>query len=1568
MASAPNNTNSDVFGDQKKQKALSLFKKFAPWVGGGLGVILLVVLALAFLLPDRQVRLADIVIGDITITQEQIERNAEDFRHHLTLNPNIVLEQDVERQALEDLVLNASLKLYNSDTCHVEMTPQDIMRAFGRNLSESEADEQIDSMLGGPGYFLRVRMENIVLQDKMDTCIISQRDIIYIGAQVVTPYFMNQDEEGTLAAFDAVRQRLRDEFVPMLEQGLSASEIARHADIDFINDGVDNSEAWMLLEQEPAIVAGSVACLESEDGCLRDIPIDSLAANPGPTIRIWDKASELTEVGEFTDIFTSTAGMINIIRLESLSGGDYLSWEQFLDTMMNRYAYTRISVLLHSIGHTAYALVTDTASRVGLLSADVHASRQEHNLRRSPPGGGYTQAICDAHPLRLNFAARTASGLDLKGWSYAPQLSFGNCANASGTYSIGSDTYISIMHNCQGPKPGTGDFFPDTMISHPEGPYSNFPPALLHAAEPTATQAAIVHSIANAAVRTPGPLPWTPALNQQQNVSMIFIYPEVIDPVFQTRSAVTASCPGTNTQPSSPNVSGWNSSAQSSITIPNNVEGNVACSVGFHHDAQRIDDGTEPADIEWTVSATSSGSCSIIPATPASDTVTLVGGAEERTSTTTPVTVNIAAPSPGGTTSCTIRQTQTLNPTSFAEVTITRGADPPEIPGGDPGDPPTATPSAEVFSSHIRAQAIINGSVARQADVACHAGLAGQTTGSWLTGQLGCASTNTSAERAYARPGNTIAFGWTGQLVALHTRTTPSNRSNFPSFNITHTRCGATGESNLANNCVASNPPGTQLQLNTIHPGPSPDLRNAWTITNQNGQSGMEPTSPGQNVINSGTQNPRGSGHTVSNALLGRRDIQHTISVQDAVSKRFQNCSDGAGTNDFVGGPGVPGGSNIVCRQNQHQYNYTFRPRNNTPATATSPNSAATASCPIWTSGYCATPTLSNPSGWCSSCCQSTETRGCNYYGTQTPSNATICSSGNTSNTGTCTSSGTLSASYFENRYSWVKRSNPGPIQSTASFGIPYNYSLSGNLYLDAPAPIVLAGTPIEFNASVTIRPEVNGDVGGSAYATQTRPDSAWRIVSWYVNYNVPSFPFNNAPEQNNRWGSSANDHCQAVWGSYTPGNIFGCSLAAPGSEGTGPFNVSNSNTAVSQNNVPVVSFFPGVTPPLSDHPIGTKFCVAMSIRRFNVGNRSAGSGSLYGDQGWNDTNVDMAWHSTPTCVAIGEKPSTQVWAANFFSAGPVRAGIQVRNNPVSAWGSWVEYAALGQGGQGTISALGSGAAFAGGNPSIVTPAGSGFGVITNACRFSMQTLANTNCTVGTMAALGSANVGSSLAENISIRYSNRDMADLPEGWQGFSMSGDINLSSVVGATAASTIYIRGGNMNITTNSGWVIPQGRTIILDSTGIVTFRSDVVYHNGPHTSIHQIPQLLTFAHNINIIDTVSRVDSWLLAGLNRGPGMVPPSNSGTINTCSEHNGTPMNISMLSGDVCTGQLRLNGPHIANQVRLYRSHFDNSATNYPPSEIFNLRSDTYLWAAAQSQNYSQAFMTFSREVAPRF
>ena len=157
--------------------------------------------------------------------------------------------------------------------------------------------------------------------------------------------------------------------------------------------------------------------------------------------------------------------------------------------------------------------------------------------------------------------------------------------------------------------------------------------------------------------------------------------------------------------------------------------------------------------------------------------------------------------------------------------------------------------------------------------------------------------------------------------------------------------------------------------------------------------------------------------------------------------------------------------------------------------------------------------------------------------------------------------------------------------------------------------------------------------------------------------------------------------------------------------------------------------------------------------------------------------------------------------------------------------------------------------------------------------------------------------------------------------------------------------------------------------------------------------KLPQVLIFANNINIAENVTRVDAWLLAP------------DGTINTCAGHN-TDNLVAFDAkhkytnfGGNCDKTLVVNGPVYAHHMELLRTGGSNHGTGLSltpgiisdpryrslgstrnqsgtdalrgssaPAEIFNLRADTYIWAYNQAQRYSEAVVTYTRELAPRY
>jgi hypothetical protein len=509
-----------------------------------------------------------------------------------------------------------------------------------------------------------------------------------------------------------------------------------------------------------------------------------------------------------------------------------------------------------------------------------------------------------------------------------------------------------------------------------------------------------------------------------------------------------------------------------------------------------------------------------------------------------------------------------------------------------------------------------------------------------------------------------------------------------------------------------------------------------------------------------------------------------------------------------------------------------------------------------------------------------------------------------------------------------VKQVSNAELKSSASFKIPYNYRLSGALWLSAANSIVLAGQSVGYTGNVYINAAQNTDVN-EYYATATRPDTEYKVTAWYVNASQPTRPGDYVETQN------SNGNPCTFFSNIISGTCSQVTSAA------GQLTDGTTATYITSNR----AFPQGGSRVIEDMPIGTKFCMALSIRNYEVGNRT---GKAYsGDDGYGQSGGVHWYHTSPSCIAIGKKPSAQVWAANLFSAGPVRTGFQVKTSTNNVYGSWSEYAALGQGTQGTIVGLGSGAAFAESNTLPV----SGGGLASN-CGFSLITLANNTCGSPSTAPLGQGNIERGRAREIALRYWNP--SPLPDTWQTYPAS-SVNLSTLPAMTSGKTVLqITGGNMTIT---GGTLAAGRTVVINSTGVVTIADSVQYTPWGLSGISQIPQLLIFAQEIRIESRATRVDAWLLAGLQGGTGIVK--------TCSDGS---FIYGVYGGNQCGDQLKINGPIIAKQMWLHRSHFDNSGATMPPSEILNLRSDAFLWAYSQSQNTSQAFLTYSREVAPRY
>jgi hypothetical protein len=185
------------------------------------------------------------------------------------------------------------------------------------------------------------------------------------------------------------------------------------------------------------------------------------------------------------------------------------------------------------------------------------------------------------------------------------------------------------------------------------------------------------------------------------------------------------------------------------------------------------------------------------------------------------------------------------------------------------------------------------------------------------------------------------------------------------------------------------------------------------------------------------------------------------------------------------------------------------------------------------------------------------------------------------------------------------------------------------------------------------------------------------------------------------------------------------------------------------------------------------------------------------------------------------------------------------------------------------------------------------------------------------------------------------------------TLTGGVNVATL----ASKTIYRGTGTIDLI--SPGQIPPGKWVIINAPDAdVRISSDIRYTDAMLNSPSDIPQLVIIARNIVIADNVENIDAWLFA---KGTGT-----NGVINTCDSGVSEPTG---LTSSICATKLTINGPVVANRLLLYRTHGSGvGADSGTPSEIFNLRPDTYMWASSFSGVGSKARTVITTELPPRF
>lgn len=460
-----------------------------------------------------------------------------------------------------------------------------------------------------------------------------------------------------------------------------------------------------------------------------------------------------------------------------------------------------------------------------------------------------------------------------------------------------------------------------------------------------------------------------------------------------------------------------------------------------------------------------------------------------------------------------------------------------------------------------------------------------------------------------------------------------------------------------------------------------------------------------------------------------------------------------------------------------------------------------------------------------------------------------------------------------------------------------------GNWYASGYA---CATVPYNYSLTPTIRTVSDGDtveagkpdipIGGNI--TNNGPTKSQSNVQWQI---TEARYAPGAPISNRTGGTSTADPCMYFSGSVCRSLKDGVEASGYGYPATAAYDTTTNS---------------------GDEPVGTRLCYALSVRPY-------------------EQNTANWRHSQLYCLVVNKQPKVQVLGGDLLVgrgsvANPGRASHVTtsvsRTNAFGYFGSWSEYGITSTG---IVTGMASGSAYAGGS-----------GTADLCGHLSILTFTNASsggiCSEGAIGNYTTSTIAPNVASRFPVTHTTPvldNVADIGGGLLGIYTVTDPTLA-VVSGTAVSA-------------GQWVVINAP----DTT--VTIGSDIRYTSDTLQSINQIPQVLIIAKDILIADTVTHIDSWLVA---TGSGV-----DGRINTCAA--GAVNESSLPTSTVCVEKLVVNGPVIANHLLLRRTAgAGQGRAAGEPAEVFNLRADAYLWALQYSRRAGRVPTVMTKEVPPRF
>ena len=563
---------------------------------------------------------------------------------------------------------------------------------------------------------------------------------------------------------------------------------------------------------------------------------------------------------------------------------------------------------------------------------------------------------------------------------------------------------------------------------------------------------------------------------------------------------------------------------------------------------------------------------------------------------------------------------------------------------------------------------------------------------------------------------------------------------------------------------------------------------------------------------------------------------------------------------------------------------------------------------------------------------------------------------------------------------------NLGQTEKKSSVYTPYNFNTSIHSYIESSSGGVgFLGARISIGANYGVAPRANELVSKTPYATHTRDDQTVKVYEMIVDENYPESKLQEQTIANgNICRGSGIERCKLV--DTVTGRI----------NSVGKYTGEFLNTDTYDRTIP--DDLPG-------GGLGKKYCTRSVI--WPAASHDSDSNTVANNMSGSAMSGGNNLHhvSAASCVTLAKKPNFQVLGGGFYTNGTIKAALSEKavggglgaypSAETRSFGSWDEFGVLAAG---KVLGFGSGAAMGyeeGYNFNLprggimnayytfIGPTGPN-SVVSGISNISHMTIANDKNGPGNS---GISRIGSAVLARLKARFrdtiirnssntitsltSNETSAKNYLGLSQLYHQGDTSLSAM-NSTANFYQFDRGGNLIARSNTtGEKLMNTLAMFVDGT--LTIDRNINIAHETYNAVDDFPQVLIFAKKINITSNVTNIDAWLILDEDYGDNQI--------DTCSD-NHYPNALS------CNETLTITGPVFARKLVLNRTAGAHTgggrAGTHPlqtgptgtyyaegsihPAEVFTLRADAYFWAYRQSLSGGQAYMVYSREIAPRY